>query len=44
MKNPSTSVRDRLIGKRLIGFDTRAGVARTPRAMVGTGGEIKPAS
>jgi hypothetical protein len=34
MKNPTTSVRDRLAGKPLIGFDTRT--PRLPAAMVGT--------
>ncbi len=40
MKNSKT-VRERLVGKPLIGFDTRA--PRTPRAMAG-GVEVKPAS
>jgi hypothetical protein len=34
MKNPTTSARDRLAGKPLIGFDTKA--PRLPAAMVGT--------
>ncbi len=41
MKTPKTSVRDRLAGKPLIGFNTRA--PRMPGAMVGTA-EVKPGS
>lgn len=37
------TVRERLIGKNLIGFDTRAGVVRAPQAKVG-GTEVKPAA
>lgn len=40
MQSPKTTVRDRLIGKDLIGFDTRAGVVRAPRVKAGT--EAKP--
>jgi hypothetical protein len=41
MKTLKTSVRERLLGKPLIGFDTRA--PRLPSAMVG-GPTVKPAS
>ena len=40
MKNPTTSVRDRLAGKPLIGFNTKA--PRLPAAMVGAP-TVKPA-
>ncbi|HZC17020.1 MAG TPA: hypothetical protein VE309_09680 [Caulobacteraceae bacterium] len=40
MKNSKTSIRDRLAGKPLIGFNTQA--PRLPAAMVGQTGEIKP--
>jgi hypothetical protein len=39
MKTSTKSVRDRLVGKPLIGFDTK-GAVRAPRAAVG--GEVKP--
>jgi hypothetical protein len=42
MKNPKTSARERLAGKPLIGFNTRA--PRAPSAMVGQVVEVKPAS
>ena len=35
-----TPVREQLVGKPLIGFDTKAGAVRAPRSKVG-GGEIK---
>jgi len=44
MKNPNMSVRQRLAGKPLIGFDTRRDVSRSSGAMVGTAFEIKPGS
>jgi hypothetical protein len=44
MKNPKVSVRQRLAGKPLIGFDSRGEVPRSPRAMVGFVAEIKPAT
>jgi hypothetical protein len=39
MTNPKKSMREQLVGKPLIGFDTRAGVVRTPRVKLGA--EIK---
>jgi hypothetical protein len=40
MKTPS--VRDRLVGKPLIGFDTRPGAVRAPNVRAGGNTEVKP--
>ena len=42
MKNPKATVRERLVGKPLIGFNTRS--PRVPGAMVGLTFEIRPDS
>jgi hypothetical protein len=39
MKSVSTTVRDRLVGQPLIGFDSK--IVRAPRSKVGTVTEIK---